>query len=168
MFGLECISCPLFIFSFPMQLSVFFIRSHRLQILASAACAAALVAGCASAPPEVPAKTTRPAGIPKNWVGTYRGTVPCTPPASSCTSERVALTLLPSNTYELETTVQRRGKPYTLVSRGRFQWDATRTVITLASKDETARLRIGNGIAERLPGVNDDINVYRGYILRRQ
>ncbi|MFV0600677.1 MAG: copper resistance protein NlpE N-terminal domain-containing protein [Brachymonas sp.] len=154
-----------------MQLSVFFIRSRRLQILTGAACAVALMAGCAIAPPQVPVKPPRPAGTAQNWVGTYRGTVPCTPPASSCTSERIALTLLPSNTYELETTVQRRGKPYTLVSRGRFQWNATRTVITLASKDENARLRIGNGIVERLPGVNDDIhdiNAYRGYILRKQ
>ena len=41
----------------------------------------------------------------------------------------------------------------------------------MASKDENARLRIGNSVAERLPGVNDDIddiNAYRGYILRKQ
>ena len=56
--------------------------------------------------------------------------------------------LLPGNTYELETTVQRRGKPYTIVSKGRFQCDSSRTVITLASKDENARLRIGPGTSD--------------------
>ena len=86
-----------------MQLSVFFIRSRRLQILTGAACAVALMAGCAIAPPQVPVKPPRPAGTAQNWVGTYRGTVPCTPPASSCTSERIALTDLPSRLPEHET-----------------------------------------------------------------
>ena len=106
------------------------------------------------------------------WVGSYYGTVPCTPPVSStCTAQQLVLTLLPSHTYRLQTTVQRRGKPYTIVSKGRFQWDSSRTVITLASKDENARLRIGPGTAERLPGIDDDIDdadAYRGYILRKQ
>ena len=163
----------LFYFRFSMRLPVFFIGSRQPHILTGLAFMALLVAGCVGTP-GVAVKTTRPvpASFTQPWVGTYRGTVPCTPPATAaCTSEQVALTLLPGGTYELQTTVQRRGKPYTLVSRGRFQWDATRTVITLASKDENARLRIGNSVAERLPGVNDDIddiNAYRGYILRKQ
>lgn len=152
-----------------MQFQDFFSRPRTLAALALVTLVAT---GCATNPPPQPGRITRPASPAPNWVGTYRGTVPCTPPATAgCTSEQLALTLLPSNTYELETTVQRRGKPYTLVSRGRFQWDSTRTVITLASKDENARLRIGNDIAERLPGINDDIhdiNAYRGYILRKQ
>lgn len=60
------------------------------------------------------------------------------------------LTLNPGNTYSLTTTMLRRGKPYSFTSHGRFQWDAGTSVITLASKDENARLRVGQGQLERI------------------
>ena len=141
--------------------------------LAGLTLAALLVAGCGTSPKPTPRPAKpRPTAPTQGWMGTYRGTVPCMPPSTpACTAQQLALTLLPGNTYELETTVQRRGQPYTIVSKGRFQWDSSRTVITLASKDENARLRIGPGTAERLPGIDDDIDdadAYRGYILRKR
>ena len=149
-----------------------FSRPQHSRTLAGLALAALLAAGCATRPPPTPTRPARTISPAQNWMGTYRGTVPCAPPATpACTTQRLALTLMPGNTYELETTVQRRGRPYTIVSKGRFNWDATRTVITLASKDENARLRINNGTIERLPGINDDtldVNAYRGYVLRKQ
>ena len=140
---------------------------------AAALLAALLIAGCSAPPAKKPVRRPPvPTAPGDGWVGSYYGTVPCTPPVSStCTAQQIVLTLRPSHTYRLQTTVQRRGQPYTIASNGRFQWDATGTVITLASKDENARLRINNGMAERLPGINDDItdvSAYRGYVLRKQ
>ena len=157
-----------------MHIPTLFSRPRQWRALAAGALAAWLLAGCGTSPkPSPKAPTPLPsANLSQGWMGTYRGTVPCTPPSTpACTSQQLALTLLPGNTYELETTVQRRGQPYTIVSKGRFQWDSSRTVITLASKDENARLRIGPGTAERLPGIDDDIDdadAYRGYILRKR
>lgn len=151
----------------------FFVSPSRRRAApwAAALAVALFIAGCTAPPPKPERPAPRP--VPSmGWVGSYYGTVPCTPPVSStCTAQQLVLTLLPSHTYRLQTTVQRRGKPYTIASNGRFQWDATGTVITLASKDENARLRIANGTAERLPGINDDItdvSAYRGYVLRKQ
>ena len=156
-----------------MHIPTLFSRPRQWRALAAGALGALLLAGCGTSPqPTPPAPTPPRPTVPQNWTGTSPGTVPCTPPSTpACTSQQLALTLLPGNTYELETTVQRRGQPYTIVSKGRFQWDSSRTVITLASKDENARLRIGPGTAERLPGIDDDIddaNAYRGYILRKR
>lgn len=79
----------------------------------SAPCCWLAVAPAPNQPLQPP---RRRATVPQNWTGTYRGTVPCTPPSTpACTSQQLALTLLPGNTYELETTVQRRGQPYTIV-----------------------------------------------------
>ncbi|MDO5654236.1 MAG: copper resistance protein NlpE N-terminal domain-containing protein [Brachymonas sp.] len=135
---------------------------------------AALIAGCAAPPPPKPTRPVPTRPTPSvGWSGTYRGTVPCGPssPAAICQSKYVELTLLPGNSYRLETTVRRPGKPYTIVSNGRFRWDDTGTIVTLASKDENMRLRIRNNRAERLPGSNDetdDLNAHRGYVLQKQ
>ena len=104
------------------------------------------------------------------WVGTYSGTVPC-PAAANCTEQQLTLTLQPNNSYQLDTTVLRRGQPYTISSTGRLQWDETGRIITLASKDENARLLIHNNTAQRLPGSTDidiDPAAYKGYVLRKQ
>lgn len=155
-----------------MHIPTLFSRPRQWRALAAGALTAWLLAGCGTSPKPTPkAPTPQHPSAPQNWMGTYRGTVPCTPLSTpTCTSQQLALTLLPGNTYELEITVRRR-QPYTIVSKGRFQWDSSRTVITLASKDENARLRIGPGTAERLPGIDDDIDdadAYRGYILRKR
>lgn len=154
------------------------LASRPWRTLAGFTLTALFIAGCGTAPKPTPPATPKPRPRPpvvsrvENWMGTYRGTVPCTPPATpACTAQQLVLTLLPGNSYELETTVQRRGKPYTIVSKGRFQWDATRTVITLASKDENARLRVGPGTVERLPGADDDVtdaSAFQGYILHKR
>ncbi len=154
-------------------MSRYFSFSRAYLSLAVGALAAALLAGCGAPPPKtvkrVPARVTRPA---LGWVGTYTGTVPCTQPtAASCTAQQLTLTLMPNSTYQLDTTVLRRGQPYTISSTGRLQWDETGSVITLASKDENARLLITNGTAQRLPGNTDvdvDPSIYSGYVLRKK
>ncbi|MDO4795364.1 MAG: copper resistance protein NlpE N-terminal domain-containing protein [Brachymonas sp.] len=157
-----------------MSFSSLFARTRQWPTLAACAITALFIAGCGSSPKPVP-KPSKPRPRPpvvrrvENWMGTYRGTVPCASLATpGCTAQQLTLTLLPGDQYELETTVQRGGRPYTIMSKGRFQWDAGRTVITLASKDENARLRIGPNTLERLPGLHDDVQEsYHGYILRK-
>ena len=158
----------------PSSKPAYFTKPHAL--LAAGTLAAALLAGCGTPPAPVapPAKKRRaPARIAQpavGWVGTYSGTVPC-PAAANCTEQQLTLTLQPNNSYQLDTTVLRRGQPYTISSTGRLQWDETGRIITLASKDENARLLIHNNTAQRLPGSTDidiDPAAYKGYVLRKQ
>ena len=131
-------------------------RPMRMFGLAFAA-GAMLLAGCGSPPPASTSKSTvrtMPRSVSNanlGWVGSYRTNAPCPQTgAPGCTSQTLMLMLNPDNTYSLTTTMLRRGRPYTFTSSARFRWDASRTVIILASKDESARLRVGRNTLERI------------------
>ena len=155
-------------------MSSYFSRSSLARsLLASATLAAALLAGCGAPPPAKRASVRIPRIQPAaGWVGTYSGTVSCSlPTTSGCTAQQLTLTLLPNNTYQLDTTVLRHGQPYTISSSGRLQWDESGRIITLASKDENARLLVSNKTLQRLPGNTDvdvDPAIYKGSVLHKQ
>lgn len=158
-----------------MSSSAFCFYMCRGAVVATVALTAMMLAGCPSKPVRKPPAhpVVRPAVTrPSSGWSTWRGTVPCEPYNTSiCRSKDVVLTLLPGNTYRMETTIRRQGKPYSIVSNGRFQWDSSGTIITLAAKDEGARLRIDGRRMERLPSINDDSDdaeLHRGYVLHRQ
>lgn len=149
-------------------------RSLALGVAVGAALA---LAGCAapSAEPTAPQKSRTQAAISRRnasaWLGQYSGTMPCLPAnQASCSARKMHLSLSFDNTYRLVTTVLRpRGKPYKLISNGRFVWDASGRVITLAAKDGNARLQLAPGKLIRLPSLHDEQkNAHSGYVLYKQ
>ena len=134
-------------------------RITRFRGWWAAALSSLLLAACGTPAPTPdthvrrapPVRTTPGSDLPA-WVGGDRAPDPGWPHAApgSCRGMELALTLRPNMTYSLTTTMLRRGRPYTFTSSARFRWDASRTVIILASKDESARLRVGRNTLERI------------------
>lgn len=138
-----------------------------------------IIVGCAAAPDKTSAPkknrhmmpTVVSRSNPSAWLGQYGGTIPCMPAnQKSCSARKIHLTLSFDNTYRLITTVLRpRGKPYKLISNGRFVWDTSGRVITLASKDGNARLQLASRKLIRLPSLHDEQqDGHIGYILYKQ
>ncbi len=137
--------------------------STTLNIGLAASMVIAMISGCSTNPakPNKPTQKPTHAGVsrsnPASWLGQYSGTAPCIPAnARSCKKRKINLSLSFDNNYRLITTVIRpRGEPYRLVSNGRFVWDASGKVITLASKDGNARLQLAPRKLIRLPSLHD-------------
>lgn len=148
----------------------------KLVVLTTVVLGAMLVvSGCATPKPKPSTlKPSAPTVSRRNasaWLGQYSGTVPCMPANDvSCKARKVHLSLAFDNTYRLITTIIRpRGEPYKLISNGRFVWDASGQVITLASKDGNARLQLAPRKLIRLPSLHDEHkNTYSGYVLHKQ
>lgn len=156
--------------------SSFRFNVRRGAALASAVLAAALLTGCPGKPVKQTAKPSpKPTVVtqPFSGTGTWRGAVPCNPHNSNiCRSKDIVLNLFAGGTYRLQTTIRRKGgQPYNIVSNGRYTWDETGTIVTLAAKDEGARLRIEGRKMTRLPSINDEIqdaDRHSGYVLYKQ
>ena len=134
------------------------ISSWSRLALAAAGCAGAvIVAGCAGGPTtgstatQVAPTAVQAERYSVNWPGRYIGSSRCPSNApAGCTGIDMVLTLNGSNTYTLSTTIKRRSQPYSFTSNGRFRWDASNSVIQLASKDENMRLSVGRAGLTRI------------------
>ena len=129
----------------------------RLALAALATTGAVIVAGCAGGPStgsgatQVAPTPVQGARYSVNWPGRYIGSSRCPSNApAGCTGIDQVLTLNSGNTYTLSTTVKRRTQPYSFTSNGRFRWDASNSVIQLASKDENMRLNVGRAGLTRI------------------
>lgn len=157
-------------------MSNFSLQSFVTQRSAWAVVAVVLcVVGCAAPKPQSGTPQRNVAAVSRRntsaWLGQYSGTVPCMPANdASCKARKVHLSLAFDNTYRLITTVIRpRGEPYRLISNGRFVWDNSGRIITLASKDGNARLQLAPRKLIRLPSLHDEQkDAYSGYVLHKQ
>lgn len=67
-----------------------------------------------------------------DWVGVYKGYLPC----ASCEEIKTTLVLKDNNTFERTEIYVKGGQDETFIEEGTFTWDKDKTIITLNLKNE--------------------------------
>lgn len=75
-----------------------------------------------------------------DWAGEYSGTIPC----ASCPGIDLTIVLNDDGTYS-KTSVYQEKKDGRFEELGTFAWDATGSIVTLTSKDDTSSFKVHEG-----------------------